>query len=100
MVIDGYKSKTRSVDASIFYLYYYLLIITLFSPVLFASILATVNSTQVRRLGCITRNLCSLQLAFEILLGPEAKIVCGAPWATRISGVLLLLALAMQRVLV
>lgn len=61
---------------------------------------ATVNSTQVRRLGCITRNLCSLQLALEILLGPEAKIVCGAPWATRISGVLLLLALAMQRVLV
>lgn len=66
----------------------------------FASLSATVNSTEVRRLGCITRNLCSLQLALEILLGPEASIVCGAPWATRLSRLLLMLALAMQTFLV
>lgn len=61
---------------------------------------AMVNSTEVRRLGCITRNFCSLQLALEILLGPQAQIVCGAPWTARISGALLLLALAVQRFLV
>lgn len=66
----------------------------------FASLSATVNSTEVRRLGCITRNLCSLQLALEILLGPQANVVCGAPWATTISSVLLILALAMQKFLV
>ncbi|XP_035511082.1 phospholipase A2 inhibitor and Ly6/PLAUR domain-containing protein-like [Morone saxatilis] len=60
----------------------------------------TSNSKEVLELGCVSRNLCTLQVAHEALFGSNAMIVCGAPWSVRISAVLLTLALTAHKVLV
>lgn len=48
---------------------------------------------EVLLLGCVSRNLCTLQAALETFLGEMTSITCGAPWNIRVSSMLLTFAL-------
>ncbi|TNM97453.1 hypothetical protein fugu_015609 [Takifugu bimaculatus] len=54
----------------------------------------TFNSTEVRQLGCLSRNLCSLQAVLGPLFDENLSITCGAPWSIRVSSMLLTFALS------
>ncbi|TWW69375.1 hypothetical protein D4764_18G0001810 [Takifugu flavidus] len=54
----------------------------------------TLNSTEVRQLGCISRNLCSLQAVLGPVFDESLSITCGAPWSIRVSSMLLTFALS------
>nr|XP_046272440.1 protein RoBo-1-like [Scatophagus argus] len=60
----------------------------------------TVNSTEALQLGCMSNNLCSLQVFLETVFDGNPRITCGAPWSVRISATLLTFALIVHKVLV
>lgn len=54
---------------------------------------ATLNSTEVLHLGCISSNLCTLQSTLGALFPENLSLTCGAPWTMRVSSMLLTFAL-------
>ncbi|XP_058510245.1 phospholipase A2 inhibitor and Ly6/PLAUR domain-containing protein-like [Solea solea] len=61
---------------------------------------STSDSSKKVELGCMTKNLCTIQAAISSLFADNPKVTCGAPWSVRIGAVLPALALTVYKVLV